>query len=96
MATVFDHSKENFVDSLGFDPKDIAEMNNKLADISRVMLLEQPQQSELCQKIAETFSYNELLLLTTLYVVDKTAQIIEENPILVKILLLEKMLRGDD
>jgi len=96
MATVFDHSKKSFVDALGFDPKDIAEMNSKLADISKVMLLEQPEQSELCQKIAETFSYNELLLLTTLYVVDKTAQIIDENPILVKILLLEKMLRGDD
>jgi ribonucleoside-diphosphate reductase alpha chain len=61
MATVFDHSKESFVKALGFDDKDFAELNSKLAKTSQVMLLEQPQQSVLCEHIAKNFSYNELL-----------------------------------
>jgi hypothetical protein len=95
MATVFDHSKESFVESLGFDPKDFAELNSKLARTSQVMLIEQPQQSVLCEHIAKNFSYNELLLIATLFVVDKTVQIINDHPQLLGMIALREILKGD-
>lgn len=95
MATTFDHSKESFVKALGFDDKDFAELNSKLAKTSQIMLLEQPQQSVLCEHIAKNFSYNELLLIATLFVVDKTAKIIEENPQLLAMVALREIFKGE-
>jgi len=93
MATIFNHDKNCFRESLGFDAKDIEEMNIKLAKTSQIMLLDQPKQSELCEHIAKEFSYNELLLMSTMYIVDKTAQIIEENPEMVTLLVLQKFMK---
>ena len=92
MATVFDHSKESFVEALGFDSKDIHDINVKLADISKHIIMTTCKQSELCEKIASTLSYNELLFVATLYVTQKTAEIVEENPVLVKMMHLKSML----
>lgn len=92
MATVFDHSKESFVEALGFDLNDMHSINVKLADISKHIIMTTCKQSELCEKIASTFSYNELLFVATLYVTEKTANIVEENPALIKMMHLKSML----
>lgn len=92
MATVFDHSKESFLEALGFDSNDVHSINVKLADISKHMIMTTCKQSELCEKIASTLSYNELLFVATLYVTQKTADIVEENPLLVKMMHLKSMI----
>ena len=96
MATIFDHSKESLDEALGFDSKDIHDINVKLADISKHMIMTTCKQSELCERIASTFSYNELLFIATLYVTQKTADIVEENPLLVKMMHLKARLEDLD
>lgn len=95
MATIFNHDKECFRESLGFDKNDIEEMNKKLAKTSQIMLLDQPKQSELCEHIAKEFSYNELLLMSTMYIVDRTAQIIGENPQMLALIALQKFFKEE-
>jgi hypothetical protein len=80
MATTFDHKKESFFEALGFDKKDINDINIKLANSSKYIIMELPQQSELCEHIAKEFSYNELLFMATLFVTEKTGDIIKQNP----------------
>jgi hypothetical protein len=80
MATTFDHKKESFFEAVGFDQKDINDINVKLANSSKYIIMELPQQSELCEHIAKEFSYNELLFMATLFVTGKTGEIIKQHP----------------
>ena len=80
MATIFDHKKESFFEALGFNEKDINDINVKLAKASKYIIMDLPQQSQLCEHIAKEFSYNELLFMATLFVTEKTAAIIGQNP----------------
>lgn len=80
MATIFDHNKDCFMESMGFNFKDLEETTGKLADMSRFIIDNEPKISELTEEIAKTFSYNELLILSTLYVVEKTNKILTKHP----------------
>jgi hypothetical protein len=80
MATTFDHNKECFMESMGFSSKDIEKTSGKLADMSRFIIENGPKTSELTEEIAKMFSYNELLILSTLYLVEKTNKILTEHP----------------
>lgn len=79
---VFDHTKEETLEAIGFTKDDLECLNHKLANISKLIILEQPKQSEVLQRIAERFSYNELLVVTTMFVVDKTLDMVKNNPLL--------------
>jgi hypothetical protein len=77
----FDHTKDaDFLEILGMSEKDMKDLNKKFASMSSFIVSNSPKKSELIEKIAETFSYNELLLGTALFVVERTAQIVQENP----------------
>jgi hypothetical protein len=80
MATIFNHEKESLIEALGFNEKDVNSLNIKLANSSKYIIMEAPKHSELCQHIAEEFSYNELLFMATLFVTEKTSKIIKQNP----------------
>jgi hypothetical protein len=88
MTTIFNHEKESLIEALGFNEKDVNSLNIKLANSSKYIIMEAPKHSELCQHIAEEFSYNELLFIATMFVSEKTANIIEQNP---KVLAAKKL-----
>lgn len=88
----FDHTKDaNFLESLGLEEKDMQEINVKLAQMSEFILIKSPKKSELVEKIAQTFSYKELLLVTTFFVIDKTDTIIKDNPILTMLIAISEL-----
>lgn len=79
----FDHTKDSsFLEILGISEEDMKNINAKFASISAYIIKETPIKSQLVQKIAETFSYNELILATTYFMIDKTEQIVKENPMI--------------
>ena len=79
---VFDHTKEETLEAIGFTSNDLESLNHKLANISKLIILEQPKQSKVTQRIAETFSYNELLIIATMFITDKTLDMVKNNPLL--------------
>lgn len=83
----FNHSKDlNFAETLGFSKEDVKEVNMKFAKISHFIVTKDPlKESELVEEITKTFSYNELLFATTIFITEKTAEIVKGNP---KILML--------
>lgn len=79
----FDHTKnDSFLEAIGMSEEDMKDLNMKFAKMSHYIITDTPQESKLIEKIAETFSYNELLLACTFFVTDKTAQIVQENPLI--------------
>lgn len=80
MATIFDHNKKCFTEAMGLDDKDMDQTNSKLADMSQFIVHKGPKISELTEEIAKVFSYNELLILSTLYVIEKTNTILIKHP----------------
>jgi hypothetical protein len=92
METIFDHKKKSLAESLNFDLNDIHEINSKLANMSKHVIMTTCEQSELCEEIAKTFSYNELLFITTLFVTEKTAHIVGQHPQLVAMMKLRDLL----
>jgi hypothetical protein len=92
METIFDHKKKSFAEALNFDLNDMQQINIKLAKMSKHMIMTTCQQSELCEEIAKTFSYNELLFITTLFVTEKTADIMGQHPQLIAMVQLKEML----
>lgn len=88
----FDHTKEaDFLESLGLSEEDMKDINMKFAEMSRFIIVTQPKKSELVQKIAETLSYNELILATTFFVIDKTAEIVKSNPMVALLSVLKDL-----
>jgi hypothetical protein len=67
------------------------DVNKKFASMSSFIISSSPKKSELVQKIAETFSYNELILATTFFVLDKTTQIMKENPMVALLAVLKDL-----
>ena len=92
MTTTFNHDKECLIEALGFDKRDVDNLNKKLANSSKYIIMDTPKNSELCEHIAKEFSYNELLFIATLFIVDKTAKILEENPFLLASMQMKDML----
>lgn len=80
MATKFDHTKECFIEAMGFDAKDMRDLSEKLADTSRFIIKNEPKISELTEEIAKVFSYNELLIMATTQIIEKTNTIISKHP----------------
>jgi hypothetical protein len=77
----FDHTKDlDFLEALGLSEQDMVELNMKFAKMSHFIITKTPKKSELIEEIAKTFSYNELILACTFFVMDKTTQIVQENP----------------
>ena len=60
----FDHTKDlDFLTALGISDEDFKDLNKKFAEMSSHLIMKQPKKSALVQKIAESFSYNELLVI---------------------------------
>lgn len=92
----FDHTKDlDLLESLGLSENDLQELNVKFASISHFILTKTPKKSEIVEKIAQTFSYNELLLATTFFVIDKTALIIKDNPMVAMLAALSQLKKED-
>jgi hypothetical protein len=88
----FDHNKDlDFLEILGMSENDMKSVNSKFASMSSFIISNSPKKSELVQKIAETFSYNELILATTFFVLDKTTQIMKENPMVALLAVLKDL-----
>ena len=94
MDTIFDQKKKSLAESLNFDANDVHQVNIKLANMSKHVVMTSCEQSELCEEIVKTFSYNELLFITTLFVTEKTAHIVGEHPQLIAMMQLREMLEG--
>ena len=67
----------------------------KFASMSHFIITKEPKKSELIEKIAETFSYNELILATTFFVIDKTGQIVQDNPMVGLLAMIKKFQKED-
>lgn len=92
----FDHTKEaDFLEALGLSENDMQDINKKFASMSSFIITDQPKKSELVEKIAQTFSYNELLLATTFFVIDKTALIVKDNPMVAMLAALSQLKKED-
>jgi hypothetical protein len=86
---VFDHTQSDTTKALGLTDNDIESLNHKLANLSKFIILEQPKQSQVSQRIAETFSYNELIVIATMFVTDKTLEMVKDNPLVALLGLLK-------
>ena len=86
---VFDHTKEETLEAIGFTSNDLESLNHKLANVSKLIILEQPKQSKVTERIAEIFSYNELLVIATMFITDKTLDMVKNNPLLAIVELLK-------
>lgn len=93
----FDHTKEdkNFLEALGLSESDLQDLNKKLASISNFIITNQPKKSELVERIVQTFSYNELVLATTFFTIDKTADILKQNPMMAMLAVLKDLKKED-
>ncbi len=92
----FDHTKDaDFLEALGLSENDMKELNMKFARLSKFIITKEHKKSELIEEIAKTFSYNELLLATTFFLVDKTAQIVQDNPFVALLSALSGLKRED-
>lgn len=92
----FDHTKEaDFLEALGLSENDMQDINKKFASMSQFIITDQPKKSELVEKIAQTFSYNELVLATTFFVIDKTADILKQNPMMALLAVLKDLKKED-
>jgi hypothetical protein len=88
----FDHSKDaDFLEALGLSDNDMQELNKKFASMSSLIITKQPKKSELIEEIAKTFSYNELILATTFFVLDKTTQIVKDNPMVALLAIMKEL-----
>ena len=77
----FDHTQSDTTRALGLTENDLECLTEKLAKLSKYAILEQPKQSMIGQKIAETFSYNELIIVSTMFVIEKTLDMVRDNPL---------------
>lgn len=92
----FDHTKDaDFLEALGLSENDLQDINKKFASMSQFIIADQPKKSELVERIAQTFSYNELVLATTFFVIDKTADILKQNPIMALLAVLKDLKKED-
>jgi hypothetical protein len=92
----FDHTKDlDFLEALGMSEKDLQELNMKFAKMSHFIITKTPKKSELIEEIAKTFSYNELLFACTFFVMDKTAQIVQENAMVALLGALSSLKKED-
>lgn len=93
----FDHTKDdtNFLEALGLSESDLQGLNKKFASISSFIIANQPKKSEVVEKIAQTFSYNELVLATTFFTIDKTADILKQNPMMALLAVLKDLKKED-
>ena len=91
----FDHSKDlDFAETLGFSKEDVKEVNMKFAKISHFIVTKNPlKESELIEEVAKTFSYNELLFATTIFITEKTAEIVKGNPMIAMLAALKENLK---
>ncbi len=74
MKTLFDHTRSTVAEAMGFSEEQISELNDRLREMTKDIITSSPKVSELAEKIAQTFSYNELLLLTSRHIVQKAAE----------------------
>ncbi len=92
----FDHTKDlDFLEALGMSEKDLQELNMKFAKMSHLIITKSPKKSELIEEIAKTFSYNELLFACTFFVIDKTTEIIKDNPMVALLGVLSGLKKED-
>ena len=93
----FDHTKgdENFLEAVGLSESDLKELNIKLTEMSQFIITKTPKKSELVEKIAQTFSYNELVLTTTFFIRDKTADFLKQNPMMAMLAVLKDLKKED-
>jgi hypothetical protein len=92
----FDHTKDiDFLKAVGLSEKDMKELIEKFSSISTYIIKETPVKSKLVEKIAETFSYNELVLATTYFLMDKTVAIVKSNPMLSLLSMLKDLEKED-
>jgi hypothetical protein len=85
----FDHTKKETLEAIGLTDNDLECLNHKLANLSKFIILEQPKQSQVSQRIAETFNYNELIVIATMFVTDKTLEMVKNNPLVALLGLLK-------
>lgn len=68
----FKHNESNLKDALNISQKDISDCTKKIADILKDAVLDKDfKYSHVVEKILLTFSYNELVLISSVYVLDK-------------------------
>lgn len=83
MALEFNHSKKTMLESIGYTEKDLEDFNEKLSEISKYIILNPDLKiSQISELIANTFSYTELILIATMQIIEKTNDMVNNNPIL--------------
>jgi hypothetical protein len=93
METMFNHAKDCFREAIGFDDNDMNQINAKLTNMSKHIILTQCKQSKLCEEIAKEFSYTELLFIATLFVTEKTAMIVGRDTNISELVQLIELLK---
>jgi hypothetical protein len=71
---------QTFAEALGFTPEQVEQLSDKCSDISAQYCIGCISlKSEVSQILKEKFSYNELLMLSTEYILMVTNKLIEKN-----------------
>lgn len=98
MGTTTKTSK--FPSSIGMDAKEEDTIVMKFAMLTRTALVSDISPEEIHKKIKEDFSYEELLFATTLFIMQKTLDLVDNDPQLQFILKMVKnfkdMRQGDE
>lgn len=77
----FNHEEDNLTKALDLSDSQIEELTEKVSAMCNNLLHKHHKQSMLAEEIANELSYKELLLLTTISLVEKTEQWIADNPL---------------
>lgn len=66
-----DHSKSSFPEAVGFKEKDLNDLQDKTSDIFKDYVRKHSKMSIVTEQLRDTLSYDELLLIATIYITEK-------------------------
>lgn len=66
-----DHSKSSFPEAVGFKKKDLNDLQDKTGNIFKDYVRKHSKMSIVTEQLRNTLSYDELLLVATIYITEK-------------------------
>lgn len=77
----FNHESDKLTEALNMSESQVEELSEKVSAMCTRLATVHHKQSKLAEEIANELSYKELLLLSTISLVEKTEQWIADNPL---------------
>jgi len=79
----FDHTKDSLFEAMGFSEDYLQEHAEKCSAISMKIISGKIEKtSSIAEEIVNTFSYNDLVYISTMFVGSETERILKDNPMM--------------